>query len=435
MTALPRIRVSDNQRFLVTESGAPFFWLGDTAWELFHRLTREEAAAYYATRARQRFNVVQAVALAEFNGLGAPNAYGELPLIDRDPTRPNDAYFKLVDEYIALAATHGLYVALLPTWGDKVAKGLWMSENVIFDEHNAQVYGRWIGARYAAASNVIWMLGGDRPAVHGDYDDRPLWRAMAAAIRETNPHVLMTYHPSAGIGGTSKDLHDETWLDLNTFQSGHGGGRDATTWQMIAADYTRTPAKPTLDSEPNYEDHPVDPWPQWKPENGYFRDWDVRKQLYRSVFAGGCGVTYGHHSMWQFLSAKFERVNHPECYWTEAITRPGAEQARHLRELIESKPFLTRIPDQSLLIDAPSTRQDFVCATRDSAGTYALIYIPNANQTVRLNLSALTAPIARASWFDPRTGDLLRIGDIDTRTPQSFTTPGRGPDWVLCLGE
>jgi hypothetical protein len=132
MTALPRIRVSDNHRFLVTESGAPFFWLGDTAWELFHRLTREEAAEYFAARARQRFTVVQAVALAEFNGLGAPNAYGELPLIDRDPTRPNDAYFKRVDDYISLAAAHGLYVALLPTWGDKVAKGLWMSENVIF---------------------------------------------------------------------------------------------------------------------------------------------------------------------------------------------------------------------------------------------------------------------------------------------------------------
>ena len=37
------LRVSDNKRFLVTDDGRPFFWLGDTAWELFHRLTREEA--------------------------------------------------------------------------------------------------------------------------------------------------------------------------------------------------------------------------------------------------------------------------------------------------------------------------------------------------------------------------------------------------------
>ena len=37
------LRVSENRRFLMTESGAPFFWLGDTAWESFHRLSREEA--------------------------------------------------------------------------------------------------------------------------------------------------------------------------------------------------------------------------------------------------------------------------------------------------------------------------------------------------------------------------------------------------------
>ena len=65
MTTLPRIRVSANRRFLMTDDGVPFFWLGDTAWELFHRLTREEAAHFFETRQAQRFTVIQAVALAE----------------------------------------------------------------------------------------------------------------------------------------------------------------------------------------------------------------------------------------------------------------------------------------------------------------------------------------------------------------------------------
>ncbi|MGB9610878.1 MAG: DUF4038 domain-containing protein, partial [Bryobacteraceae bacterium] len=85
---LPGLRVSDNGRFLVTEDGRPFFWLADTAWELFHRLNREEALRYLDTRARQGFNVVQAVALAELDGLSDPNPYGRVPLIDRDPARP-----------------------------------------------------------------------------------------------------------------------------------------------------------------------------------------------------------------------------------------------------------------------------------------------------------------------------------------------------------
>ena len=67
---LPRLKVSENKRYLVTEDGKPFFWLGDTAWELFHRLDRRDAEAYLKNRAEKGFTVVQAVALAE--ACGAP---------------------------------------------------------------------------------------------------------------------------------------------------------------------------------------------------------------------------------------------------------------------------------------------------------------------------------------------------------------------------
>src|SRR5262245_509374 len=52
-----KLKVSDNQRFLVTGDGQPFFWLGDTAWELFHRLNREEANQYLRDRAQKGFTV------------------------------------------------------------------------------------------------------------------------------------------------------------------------------------------------------------------------------------------------------------------------------------------------------------------------------------------------------------------------------------------
>lgn len=44
-----QLSVSANKRFLITKDGKPFFWLGDTAWELFHRLSREEADKYLKT--------------------------------------------------------------------------------------------------------------------------------------------------------------------------------------------------------------------------------------------------------------------------------------------------------------------------------------------------------------------------------------------------
>lgn len=97
LTAQQALKVSDNQRFLVQENGKPFFYLGDTAWELFHRLNREEADKYLIQRAENGFTVIQAVVLAERNGLRDPNPYGQVPLLNDDPTKPNEEYFKHVD--------------------------------------------------------------------------------------------------------------------------------------------------------------------------------------------------------------------------------------------------------------------------------------------------------------------------------------------------
>src|SRR4030095_5102392 len=82
--AAPRLKVSDNKRFLVKEDGSPFFYLGDTAWELFHRLNREEADKYLENRAKKDFTVIQAVAIAELDGHTDPNSYGHLPLVELD---------------------------------------------------------------------------------------------------------------------------------------------------------------------------------------------------------------------------------------------------------------------------------------------------------------------------------------------------------------
>src|SRR6476469_3681417 len=87
--SLPLLKVSDNRRFLVTADGKPFFWLADTAWELFHRAAREDAERYWQKRSEQRFTVIHAVVLAEFDGLHDPNAYGQIPLVGDDPMRPN----------------------------------------------------------------------------------------------------------------------------------------------------------------------------------------------------------------------------------------------------------------------------------------------------------------------------------------------------------
>ena len=86
--AQPLKTTADN-RFLETPSGAPFFWTGDTGWELFHRLDREEALIYLDNRAEKGFNVIQAVGLYELQAFESPNAYGDYPLIGENILKPD----------------------------------------------------------------------------------------------------------------------------------------------------------------------------------------------------------------------------------------------------------------------------------------------------------------------------------------------------------
>ncbi len=295
-----------------------------------------------------------------------------------------------------------------------------------------------MGRRYQSQTNIIWILGGDRPAIYtdpqgGEHDERSIWRAMARGIHEgvgLKP-MVMTYHPMGGYS-TSAWIHQEPWLDMNMMQSGHGSGHDVPVWEKVEHDYAMQPAKPTLDGEPNYEDHPVNPWPTWDLATGYFRDDDVRKQCYRSVFAGACGVTYGHHSVWQMYDEGRQPLNHPAFQWREALDRPAAGQMQYLRALMESRPYLSRVPDQTLLASDAGTGGAHVQATRDAAGNYAFIYLPKP-EPVTVNMDLLSGKQVKASWYDPRSGQWSDIGVHPAKGEQTYTPPADGPDWVLVL--
>ena len=428
-----RLMVSANGHYLQYEDGTPFFWLGDTGWELFHRLKLDEIKRYMDNRKQKGFDVIQAVILSEMDGLRNPDRYGDVPLIDMDPLKPNEKYFQFVDTVVKMAMSEGLFMGLLPTWGDKVTK-LWGAGPVIFNPENAYKYGFWLGNRYKDFPNIIWILGGDRPPVNDSSDWRPVWRAMANGLIDGSGNkALIGYHPS-GWQSSSKYLTNENWLNINMMQSGHGSGHDVPVWEWVAHDWSLHPVRPTLDAEPNYEDHPVNPWPTWDPANGYFRDYDVRKQTYRSVFSGACGVTYGNHSIWQFYQPGVNKINHVERYWIEALDRPGAYQVGYLRALIESRPQLTRIPDQTIIVKGQGEKGEHICATRDSAGSYLMVYIP-VGKSITVSTKSINSSKISVWWFNPGTAEITKQGIVKRQEIMEFIPPvqGVGNDWVLVL--
>lgn len=437
---LPPLKVSDNHRFLVTAEGQPFFWLGDTAWELFHRLNREQAEQYLDHRAKNGFNVVQAVAIAELEGHADPNPYGHLPLVDLDPARPavkdgpaND-YWDHVDFIVEAANRRGIYVGFLPTWG-RFWRDTGNDRKPIFTPDNARIYGEWLGKRYRD-KGIVWILGGDRPVENDTHRD--IIRAMARGLEKGDGGAhLMTFHPPGG-NGSSTWFHTDDWLDFNMRQNGHVAeftGR----YDLTRVDYDKTPVKPVLDGEPIYEDHPVSFDAK---KFGHSTATDVRRPLYWDVFTGGFGHTYGHHSVWQMWSPGKNPINNPLLPWSEAIHQPGALQMQHAKNLLLSRPFLTRVPDDSVIVtdrvstSVPGAGRYRYVATRDQEGSYAMVYVP-VGRKFKVHMDKLTGPKIKAWWFNPRDGQAKAIGEFENQGQREFTPPDYGEqlDWVLVLDD
>ena len=426
--AAPRLQVSPNHHFLVQEDGSPFFYLGDTAWELFHRLKREEADLYLSNRVDKGFSVIQAVVLAEFDGLKTPNAYGQLPFEQLDPARPNEAYFEQVDYVVRKAGQLGLYVGMLPTWGDKVNKKWGAGPEIFSRPEIARAYGEFLGKRYQDQA-IIWILGGDRNPENETY--LAVWRALAEGLRKGDGGAhLITYHPMGG-SASSKWFQQDAWLDFNTFQSGHAQP-DAPNFAYTTADYQVTPTKPTLDSEPRYEDHPIN----WDPKRGWFNDFDVRQAAYWSLLAGACGHTYGNHNVWQFWQADRKAISSARTPWKEALDHPGAFQMGHARRLFESRPYQKLVPDPTILANDTTKGADNLQAARAEDGSFLFVYAPTGRPAT-VKLDKISGEKINAFWFDPRVGTAVPMGEFPTRGTQTFEpfSRGRGQDWVLVLDD
>jgi hypothetical protein len=424
---LPAIHVSDNGRYFVKADGTPFFWLGDTAWCIFNHPTPADVDLYLDDRAAKGFTVIQGcVAVWDFATRRNPD--GQTPFVGRDPKAINDAYFTNVDNIIGKAAARGLYVAILPFWTKNTRTGPFA------DPEGMKTYCRYLAQRYAT-SNIFWVLGGDTSGT----DIQPVIDAEAAGLREgagTNK-IIITYHPT-GRESSSFWFQDRPWLDFNSIQSGHF--IRTTNFRLVADDYAKTPVKPTLDMEPGYENI-TDRLVRGDTNAIRLQAVDVRRSAYLAVFAGAAGHTYGNGEVYEFYHPNAARAGapgwHANMEWTDALKLPASGQVQFLRYLIESRPMLERIPDQSLLAEGNLPVLERVEATRGADGSYAFVYLPSGKTYVTVNTGKLSGEKLVAWWYDPRTGAAKQFDRFTKTDTREFTTPpgDKANDWVLVLDD
>lgn len=430
-----RLALTANRRYL-QNGNRPFFWLGDTAWLLFCRLTLDEAYVYLKNRRDKGYNVIQIDCM---HALNRPNLSGEAPLLDGDFNRPDETggYWSRVDTVLAIAEELGLYVALLPVWGSLVKDGHLNSDNV-------QTYARFLAHRYQTRPNLIWLMGGD---VRGS-DGTEVWEKLARTIKEICPHHLMGFHPF-GRTSSSQWFHTAEWLDFNMFQSGHRRydqmllnqwddsvpkeewfGED--NWKYVARDHSLSPMKPTIDGEPSYEQvlqglHDV--------TQGYWQAQDVRRYAYWAVFAGAFGHTYGDNAVMQFYKPDSGKgAFGVKQYWYDALHNPGAGQMAHLKKLMTDFDFTAGLPDDEAL--AAPQKEKYHRIAVFSGEDFALCYA-YAGEAFALSAEKLRFAPRYAWWFDTVTGTYSFLKSFETLPQTLEFTPPRLPegqsDWVLVL--
>ncbi len=409
------LRVSPNGRYLVDAKGEPFFWMGDTAWPLYAEYSRADAENYLANRAAKGFTVIQGV-LAWGGGTGfegptpGPNAAGDLPWLDHNPATPNDAYFQHVDHIARVAAAHGLTLAMLPTWG------YYVNDVGTLTPENAHAYGKWLGARYKAQPNIIWVNGGDRiPVGHED-----TWNALAHGLREGDGGAhLITYHP-CGWTHSSQYFHQSDWLDFNMIQT---WTEWAKVYPAVAYDCQLAPARPVILAEGAYENGPE--YPQ-----GPITPLVVRRQAWWAFMAGGYS-TYGQNEMWRMKPG-----------WAETFDTPAAGHMSIYKQIATSRPWWQRAPDQGLFASGVSSERTLNAAVRSPQGDWAMVYLSSQCHAL-IHLDKLQARRVQATLVNPATGEHTDAGIFETgnftgsQFPQArqqwFSTPGYWEDAVLLI--
>jgi len=394
--AVGPIRVSQDGRHFVDQAGEPFFWLGDTQWELFHAFTVRDAASICEERKSKGFSVLQIMILGVGGGT-KPNVDGEKPFINDDPLTPNERYFAHVERVVEMANEKDLVCVI----------GIYHKSNDyarLITDAKARGWAKWVAQRYKGFPNIIWSM---YPEAKQNYT--PIVRDLAAGLQEGDGgRHLITVHPDPSPASSSQPWHKEEWLTFNTIQTWNSG---AANYQMVAADYARVPVKPVVNGEARYE------------QEGGTTPLDVRRGAYWSFLAGGF-YSYGHGGNWLSPGK-----------WKTWIDSPGSRHASVYRRIITSLPqWWTRVPDQSVLAGNPGGGNKPNAAARSAAGGWILAYLPTRT-TATVHMNKLASEEGEAFWIDPKTGDRTRIGGYPADGERSFATPAGWDDAVLLITE
>ncbi len=412
--------VSADRRYFLDQFGKPILVRGDAPWSLITKLSPDQARLWFSRRGEQGVNAA-IVSLIGAEDNGAPDDSGRTydgltPFADGDILTWNEPYWQRAEDYLRMAADHGITVLLYPIDG-------WTIGNTFVPASidQCRAYGVKVADRFRNLPNIVWMSGGDYapqrtdPAQGNDADH--CIEAMIRGVRDTGDDRLFSIQLSYPTSASTDDPFWAPRVDWNFVYTYF------PTYRAVLDAYGRQPPMPALMGESNYEGE------NNQPETQDTTGETLRRQVLWALTSGSAGDIYGTRD-WKF-----------DPGWEERLDSPGATEMARLRTTFSQLPWWEMAPDvdETFVTAGRGTRvegddpmdvldNDYVTATITADGRAAAVYVPTA-RTITIDRTRLASGV-RATWIDPSSGARRPVSLSAT-----LTTPGRNAagdqDWLL----
>jgi hypothetical protein len=439
------LQVALGGRYLVDQRGRPFLIKGETAWLALVNLTDAEQERYLADRSAKGFNLVE-VMLTNHDYTSSPNPTppanraSERPFVEAgDFSTPDHAYFDRAVGFVDRAAAHGMVVLIAPNYlgFDGGREGWWEALNSPVNTRAVcAAFGSYLGARFRAKKNVLWLAGGDFAPPAASEGEARHWEILNG-IRKAGALQLWTGHWNFDhLGGISTDqARFREAMTLN------GVYQYANTYKHAARAYDVQPPRPMFLLESTYEhEHPAS------------SSQPFRKAWWWTMVSGGSGVLWSNAFLWLCEAARgtyraeYGDTDRAVSSWGDEFESAGTLEALHLHAFFEGLPWHRLAPagpasgGAPLVTSGEGWGQRRIAAAATPEGDLLVAYVPPTGSGPRsfaVDLSRMRNA-ARGRWYDPSTGGWVPIPRALPNSPGvTLETPGTNGaganDWGLAV--
>ncbi len=415
------IRVGNNKRNFAHADGTPFFWLGDTHWQMpdTERVNECNHPAHNAGKCPFGGQFQHVVADRKTLGFTVYQTYPAAVAAHWWKTRFSqispDRFRDVFDVQMDHLARQGFVIALgFGHYADSLA--------VPVDD--LRRWARYLVARYGAYP-VVWITCQEMTSPQQNRMEswQEVAREIALADGYGHPHSAHQWVLDVDV----RPLGPEPWHDWFALQGGHRGS-GLTPQARYKGYYVFQPTRPIMETEAMYE--LVDC-------GGVNSTDDARMSAWKAMLCGSAGYTYGAAGIWALKwDAKdpaWNTYNHEIDSWHAGMALPGASQMTVLKKFfaaIDWTALAPRFNDPAWAQWRDAERS--VLATDGNRLYLAYFYGESSNGTLKqLDPSA----VYRARWFDPRKGEYaanpvdIPAGKTEWAVPEKPTPK----DWVLSM--